>query len=243
MDGAVNDAVLDAFLRRLGRSALAAACVLRGSQLTAAWVPGRVAKDLDFVVEGAWTVATLSDAARALLALPDPTPLDARLEPIWVETPWPGLRLHLDGPDGGLQVDLAFAEPLALPTVPFSLRGVALRSCGPEMMLAWKIHSLVERGPRGRWHAKTLADLVLLDRHLTLDRTRVKACVDVAFAARQMVPAQQLEGFLTDPTWGLSRGSRNKWKSYGKKSPWVDFTLPEAIDRARTIVRAVLQPT
>ena len=55
-----------------------------------------------------------------------------------------------------------------------------------------------------------------------------------------MVPAQELDGFLNDPTWGLSRGSRNKWKSYGKKAPWVDFTLADALARSREIVRAVL---
>lgn len=235
MAGAVS--LEDAFLRRLGASSLAPVAVLRGSALTAAWVPGRVAKDLDFVLDGEWTVDALTDAARALIALPDPVAVTAVYEPIWQETPWPGLRLTLNG---ALQIDLAFAEPVGFPPEPVVYRGFRLRAVGPEMMLAWKIHSLVERGPRGRWHAKTLADLVLIDRHVKVDPARVKTCVDVAFGARKMVPAQALDGFLNDPTWGLSRGSRNKWKSYGKKAPWVDFTLADALARSRQIVRTVL---
>lgn len=234
--------VADAFLRRLQASALAPVIVLRGSALSAAWIPGRIAKDLDFLVEGDWTVASLDAACRALVALPDATPLDAAYEPIWQETPWPGLRLHLLSGDDALQVDIAFNEPMGFPPVPVTYRGFPLRACVPEMMLAWKIHSLVERGPRGRWHAKTLADLVLLDRHLTLDPARLEACVATAFGARGMDPARALDGFLNDPAWGMSRGSRNKWKSYVKKAKWVDFTIEEALSRGRDIVRAVLSP-
>lgn len=230
--------VEDAFLRRLAASSLAPVAVLRGSALTSSWVPGRVAKDLDFCLDGEWTVDSLTTAAQALIALPDPLPLEAKYEPIWQETPWPGLRLLLNG---GFQVDLAFAEPLGFPPEPVSYRGFRLRAVGPEMMMAWKIHSLVERGPRGRWHAKTLADLVLIDRHVKLDGARLKTCVGVAFGARKMTPEQELDGFLNDPTWGMSRGSRNKWKSYSKKAPWLaGLTVTDALARAREIVRAVL---
>jgi len=231
VDGVV---ILDTFLRQLQASSLAPQLVLRGSQLTARWVPGRIAQDLDFVIEGEWTVATLTAAASSVAPS-----LTERLETIWAETEWPGLRLHLVDGAEKLQVDISFNEPIGIPPQPTGLRGHMFRAVGPEMMLGWKIHSLVERGPRGRWHAKTLADLVLIDRHTTTDPSRVKACVETAFAIRRMT-LRELDGMLNDETWGLSRGSRNKWKSYSKKAPWVDFPLAEAISQCRAIVRKVL---
>jgi hypothetical protein len=109
-----------------------------------------------------------------------------------------------------------------------------------EVMFGWKVHSLVEHGPRGRWHAKTMADLYLLLRHVRLEQTLVRSCVEAAFASQRM-PLTALDGFLDDPTWGQSRGSRNKWKSYVKKSPWVTFTLAEAFPVVRDTVKRVVR--
>lgn len=52
--------------------------------------------------------------------------------------------------------------------------------------------------------------------------------------------ARLLDPFFDDPTWGQSRGSRGKWKSYRKKAPWVTFTLHEALAEVRA---ALLRPT
>src|SRR5262249_19685066 len=135
---------VNAYLQRLRDSALGPSCILRGSQLTARWIPGRVAGDLDFLLAGEWTVE------QALKRVAETAP-GARVEVIWAETEWPGVRLNVDG----LQVDFGWDEQLAAPPRPFELHGTVWPAVTAEVMFGWKAHSLVERGPRGRWHAKT----------------------------------------------------------------------------------------
>ncbi len=216
---------LPEYLTALAAGPLARHCILRGSQLTQAWVPGRVANDLDFLLDGEWKVEA------ALEAVKETAGGHGLVEVIWEDTPWPGVRLSLPG----LQVDFGWAEKLAAAPVPFTLHGTTWPAVTPEVMFGWKTHSLVEHGERGRWHAKTLADLVLLERHVKLDRAVAARAIALAFESHdQRVSA--LDGFLDDPTWGTSRGSRNRWKSYRKKAPWVTFTLEEAISVARSAV-------
>lgn len=50
-----------------------------------------------------------------------------------------------------------------------------------------------------------------------------------------------LDGFLDDATWGQSRGSRNKLKSFKKKCSWAPFELAWALDEARRIVRPLVR--
>jgi hypothetical protein len=229
-------------------SAMGPHAVLRGSLVTALWVPERVAQDIDFVILGeGWSLERLKPLVSSVVGS-----LSAVFEPIWAETPWPGWRVHLSDADdavdtvdaadmvGTVQVDFGWGDPLALPPVLATIHGVELPVVTPEVMLAWKIHSLVEFGPRGRWSAKTLADLVLIHRRARLDEEKVRRCLALAFSSRNM-STSDLDGLLDDPTWGQSRGSRNKWKSFQKKVRWAPFTLNEALSEAREIVRAYLR--
>ena len=117
--------------------------------------------------------------------------------------------------------------------------GVELLAVGPEVMFAWKVHSLVELGPRGRWHPKTLIDLVLIARHCQLDAAATKRCIESAFASREMA-LSALDAFFSAEDWGSGRSSRHKWKKYVPSAPWVSFTREDAIREAREIVRAIL---
>jgi hypothetical protein len=218
-------------LRQVVAAPIGQRAVLRGSLVTVRWVPFRVVKDIDFCVDGEWT----PDALRAQVGLVV-GPLEATFTPLFPETPWPGWRVQLRDGGAALQVDFGQGDPLALPPVVAEVHGVTVPMVRPEVMLAWKIHGLVEFGPRGRWSPKTLADLVLLHRHAPLDDVGVRTCLDLAFSSRAMT-FSALDEFLDDPTWGLSRGSRNKWKAYRKKSPWLTLELAPTIEEARGIVR------
>jgi hypothetical protein len=222
-------------LGHLHRSALAPRLVLRGSLLTALWVPGRRANDIDFLVEGAWTPQTLRPHVEA--ALEGLAGSACAVGTIWEETEFPGLRASLIRGEAPMQVDFGWGEQLASAPAPRTVLGLEWPSVCAEVMFGWKAHSLVEHGPRGRWHPKTVADLVLYLRHVPLEREVVRRAIALSFAS-QRLPLSALDGFLEDPTWGRSRGSRNKWKSYVRKSPWVDFSLDEALAE----VRAALLP-
>jgi len=221
----VDGLTLPQYLAALKHAPLGRHCILRGSQLTQAWVPGRVANDLDFLLEGEWKVEAALEAVKSTAGGAGLT------EVIWADTPWPGVRLSLPG----LQVDFGWAEKLAAAPVPFTLHGTTWPSVTPEVMFGWKTHSMVEHGARGRWHAKTLADLVLLHRHVKLDAAVAARAIALAFESHDQ-SITLLDAFLDEPAWGQSRGSRNKWRSYLKKAPWVTFTLEQAIAEGRAAV-------
>src|SRR6187551_3224528 len=98
------------------RTGFGADAVLRGSQLTASWVPGRVAADLDFVLMGDWSLDRATRVVNQLLGsseLPaEGVVADLRVKAwgIWLETPWPGLRLELSRGERTLQVDFGWGE-------------------------------------------------------------------------------------------------------------------------------------
>jgi hypothetical protein len=233
--------MLDATLAHLHSTPLGRQCVLRGSVLTERWVPGRRVNDLDFLVDGAWTPARLSPLVlEAFSSMPG---VSCSVTTIWEETEFPGVRATLTrsnphpdplpkGEGDGVQVDFSWGELLVTPPIELEIRGRTWRTVTAEVMFGWKVHSLVEHGPRGRWHPKTMADLALLLRHVKLDRALAKRAIELSFQT-QRLSLTLLDPFFDDPTWGASRGSRNKWKSYVKKSPWVTFTLSEAMAEVR----------
>lgn len=231
-------ALFDETLWHLHDGELRPMSVLRGSLLTSLWVPGRGVNDIDLLVDGTWTPPTLMPVLQRAFAT---FPADAcDFTVIWEETDNPGLRATVRRGAEHVQIDFGWGEQLAVPPVDTAVRGRTWRAVTPEVMFGWKVHSLVEHGPRGRWHAKTMADLYLMIRHVRLEHTVARSCIDAAFGSQQL-PLTALDGFLDDPTWGQSRGSRNKWKSYVKKSPWVTFPLAEAFPVVREAVRRLIR--
>ena len=222
--------MLDATLAHLHSTPFGRQCVLRGSLLTERWVPGRRVNDIDFLVDGEWTPTSLSPVVKdAFAAMADVT---CEVTTIWAETDFPGVRASLVRGTEAMQVDFGWGEQLATPPTQTEVRGLTWRTVSAEVMFGWKVHSLVEHGPRGRWHAKTMADLVLFLRHVKFDRAIAKKAIQLSFDS-QNLSVTLLDPVLDDVTWGASRGSRNKWKSYVKKSPWVTFTLGEALAEVR----------
>lgn len=231
-------ALLGAFVRRLALDPLGAQAVVRGSQVTSRWVPGRTTHDLDLLLlDGPWTIPDVEARLRAVVARVDGSPaLHARAEVIWADTPSPGLRLHVgaEGEPAGLQVDMAWGDPLAAEPVAFELAGVALRGVVPEVMYGWKAHGLVEFG-RGRWSPKTLADLALIPRHVALDDALTRRAVALAFGSRGTELAA-LDVFFDDPSWGTSRNSRRKWTSFQRRHVWNPGALPDVVAEVRAVL-------
>jgi hypothetical protein len=239
--------LLRRWLALLPRTDFGADAVLRGSQLTARWIPARRAADLDFVLLGDWSLTRATRAIGTLLGSSE-LPAAGSFEGvgieawgIWLESPWPGLRLSLTREAEQLQVDFGWGETLGMPPRPFELEGFTLPAVTPEVMFGWKVHSLVELGPRGRWHPKTLIDLVLLARHCALEPAATRRCILSAFSSRNM-SVSALDQFFGAPDWGNGRSSRHKWKKYVPNAPWVTFSRTEAIAEARTIVAGFLKP-
>jgi hypothetical protein len=233
--------LLAAWLRRWAASPWAHRSVLRGSHVTAQWVPRRPANDLDLLLLEDATAESLTPQLVALAAMcEDGMPIEVEAETIWAQTEWPGVRLHLARGEGLLQVDVGWGDPLAAPPRPIEVAGVVVPAVTAEVMFGWKVHGLVELAPRGRWHPKTLADVVLLHRHAPLERAVTRAAIELAFRSRAMT-TDVLDPFLNDPTWGRSRSTRRKWRSFQKKTAWARLELEEAIELGRRAVRYFLE--
>jgi hypothetical protein len=111
--------LLEGFVLRLALQPDADAFVLRGGMLLRQWFPalGRPALDLDLLCALPFDVQDLRHRLRAVLAQPVGdgvtfTPERFRLDPIWVNTPAPGLRLfavgRVDEELADLRVDVTF---------------------------------------------------------------------------------------------------------------------------------------
>lgn len=231
--------LLDDTLAFVHQSPLSERVVLKGSLLTSVWIPSRGVNDLDFLVEGQWTAASLTPILSEAFARFERA--QTTFSVIWEETVSPGLRAIVQRDGQALQVDFGFNELLAMAPIELEVRGRRVRTVTPEVMFGWKVHSLVEHGERGRWHAKTLSDLSLFLRHVPLRRPEARRSIEAAFESQRM-PLTRLDAFFDDPTWGASRGSRNKWKSYLKKSPWASGRLEDVLGEVRRALLPLIRP-
>jgi hypothetical protein len=222
-----------AWLRRVERSPYADRLVLRGSLVTRRFFPARACEDVDhLLLDG--TADELPRAADAVIAVPDEEPLEiVAREKLWPDTALPGHRVVFAN---GLQVDLGFGDPITLPPERAMIEGADVLAVRPESMIAWKLHGLVELGPRGRWRPKDLHDLFLYA-SLAVDEGELRKAIPIAFSSRGHTPSL-LGPLMTDATWGTSRGSRNRWKRFRKTTTAPE--LSEVIAKLRTRFASVV---
>jgi hypothetical protein len=154
-----------------------------------------------------------------------------QIKGIWLETEFPGLRINIDAALGeyqrNIQIDIGFGDPLVLPPEwinypTFLGDAVNLQAVRPETMVGWKIHGLVELGPR-RWRPKDLYDLMLYI-EVPLDDAQLSSSIAVAFSSRNTPLQDVLEMLVAPNSWNNSKG-RNQWKWYQRKAPTQ--TMPE----------------
>ncbi len=209
-----------AWLRRVERSPYADRLVLRGSLVTRRFFPARTCEDVDhLLLDG--SADELQRAADAVIAVPDEEPLEiVAREKLWPDTEQPGHRVVFAN---GLQVDIGFGDPITMAPERAAIGGANVLVVRPESMIAWKLHGLVELGPRGRWRPKDLHDLFLYA-SLAVDEDALRKAIAIAFSSRGHA-VSLLEPLMTDATWGASRGSRNRWKRFRKTT-----TAPELTD-------------
>ncbi len=239
---------IHAVLRRLGQSAQREVFVVRGGIVTAHFVAPspRPSADLDLLAELPFEPEDFTARLAEVLAVElddGVTLVHERQEIIWEETEFPGLRLFLrwHPVEPPLQVDIGFGDPLVDGPIELELLpDTSLRCCRPETMFAWKVHGLFEHGP-GRWRAKDLHDLDLLERYAELDPNRVARALVVAFASRG--DSLTLIDRLLADEFGHSRASRRKWRRFVRDAPEgvaLDELVP-VLDRVRASLRHYLE--
>ncbi len=187
---------------------------LRGSLLTRLWVGAdrRLAQDIDLLATyDSDPERTQSELTAALSKTPafDPQP---RFEKTWEESDFPGLRMTLttSGRQEAVQIDVGYGDPVVAEHPEIQLGGGRqLRAVAPEVMFGWKLHGLYESD--GWWRAKDLADLWLMQAHVSLSSETLRRAISEAFSSRR-TPLWKLRRLLACEM-GRSSGSRRKWRA------------------------------
>lgn len=219
--------------------------MLRGSLVTRALCgPSRPVADVDYLVQGGFDPDALARLAREVADRPDAgTHMTLlRTEVIWAETKFPGVRAHLEGAETGgegqaFQVDFAYGDPTVQAAVDLPISGVGIvRACAPETLWAWKLHGLVEFGP-GRWRAKDLYDLWLLQTHVPLGLEVLPRAVRLAFSSRDTA-LSELDDLCEREVWGCSFSNGRKWRAFCRRHGMeADFLAVR--DGVRALVRQI----
>ena len=196
---------------------------LRGSLLTRLWVGAerRCAQDIDLLATYSHDPErTMSELTAALLESPmggeifDPEP---RFQRTWLDSDFPGLKMTLTAldsvaSDSGevVRIDIGYDDPVVAEHPEIRLgRGRRLRAVAPEVMFGWKLHGLYESD--GWWRAKDLADLWLMQAHLSMSSEMLRRAISEAFSSRQ-TPLWKLHRLLAREM-GQSSGSRRGWRA------------------------------
>ncbi|MUH01138.1 nucleotidyl transferase AbiEii/AbiGii toxin family protein [Scytonema sp. UIC 10036] len=227
--------LLESLLRRVAYSVHAKDLVLRGGMLTRLWVPPgyRIAVDVDFVGLYPFGIESTEQRFRELLATDGFTDgvvfhLESlESQGIWMEDPFPGVRLRLDASvldyRQRLQIDVGFNDPLVpeqqwiqYPTL-VPAEPVKLQAARPELMAGWKLHGLIELGAK-RWRGKDLYDLMLLATLVPLDKALLPEAIRVAFSSHN-ANLEEVQIILTNPHWWNTGKNRRNWRYYCRQVP------------------------
>ncbi len=255
IDG-VRHRLLEGVLLRMARLPHAESFVLRGGMLLRHWfrpVP-RPAADLDLVATFPFDVEETRRRFTPLLAdrgVKDGVILDARrfrVEGIWQNTDFPGVRIHAAGRVGRTEtdfhVDVTFGEPLdpSPTTGDYAMEGcpltARLRMCRPETIVGRKLHALFHMGLM-HWRAKDLNDLRLLTSRVSLDPEALPVAIASSFTSRGDAPGDA-RTFFAREWWALKR-SAARWHEFVTAAP--DPAVPTNLAQVVATVAARLGPT
>jgi hypothetical protein len=226
--------LLEGVLLRLARLPEADHFILRGGMLMRLWFRplARPAADLDLVSTGPFRVEETAHRFAPLLAdrgVADGVTFDPerfRVEGIWLNTDFPGVRLfasgEVDGVEDEFTVDVTFGEPLVPPPqraeYPTLCRGLAARlwMCRPETITGRKLHALKHMGLR-HWRPKDLNDLRLLLGRVPMDPAELPGAIAASFTSRGDTTADARSVFGRDSWWTLKTSSA-RWRDFVKES-------------------------
>lgn len=222
--------LLEGVLLRLARMPDADRFILRGGMLMRLWFRPHVrpASDLDLVSTFPFDV---NETARRFLPLlsdrgiDDGVTLDRerfRLEGIWLNTDFPGVRLfacgEVEGVEDDCSVDITFGEPLipapTLADYPMSTCPLTTRlwMCRPETIVGRKLHALLHMGLL-HWRPKDLNDLRLLLGRVPMKGADLPAAIAASFTSRGNTTAEARSLFDRESWWSMKR-SAARWHDF-----------------------------
>jgi hypothetical protein len=251
----IRHRLLEGALARLARLPNADRFVLRGGMLMRHWFRpwDRPAADLDLVSTGDFSVDETAQRFRPLLAdrsVDDGVIFDARrfrVEGIWLNTKFPGVRLYATGEVDGVadecSVDVTFGEPLVpqpeLREYPLECgESVRLWMCRPETITGRKLHALMHMGML-HWRPKDLNDLRLLLTLVPMNFAELPMAIGASFTSRGNTLAEARSIFSAASWWTLKM-SAARWRDFVEES--VAGSVPENLAGVVADVAARLQP-
>ncbi|HEY7158159.1 MAG TPA: nucleotidyl transferase AbiEii/AbiGii toxin family protein [Gemmataceae bacterium] len=256
---AIRHRLLEGILLRLARLPDAEQFVLRGGMLMRLWFRPyvRLASDLDLVATFPFSVEETGRRFLPLLAdrgVNDGVIFDTerfRVEGIWLNTDFPGVRLFVCGEVEGIEddasVDLTFGEPL----VPkpelgeYPMRGRVLTArlwmCRPETIVGRKLHALMHMGVL-HWRPKDLNDLRLLLGRVPMRRADLPEAIAASFTSRGNTPADARSVFNRDSWWSMKM-SAARWQDFVKESRGqeVPRNLTDVVAEVAERLRPILE--
>jgi hypothetical protein len=230
----IRHRLLEGVLLRLARLPDAGHFILRGGMLMRLWFRPhpRPAADLDLVSTLPFNVQETARRFLPLLAdrgVHDGVMFDSerfRVEGIWLNTDFPGVRLfacgEVDGIEDDLSVDVTFGEPLvpAPQLGDYPMQGgeriARLRMCRPETITGRKLHALMHMGML-HWRPKDLNDLRLLLGHVPMNFAELPEAIAASFTSRGNTTADAHSLFGRDSWWGMKR-SAARWHDFVEQS-------------------------
>jgi hypothetical protein len=149
-----------------------------------------------------------------------------RVEGIWQNTDFPGVRLfaagEADGVEDDFSVDVTFGEPLVpepergeYPTLGRGLTA-RLRMCRPETITGRKLHALALMGML-HWRPKDLNDLRLLLGRVPMTLADLPEAIAVSFTSRGSTTAEARSLFGRDSWWAMKM-SEARWRDFVRES-------------------------
>ncbi|MGE3809208.1 MAG: nucleotidyl transferase AbiEii/AbiGii toxin family protein [Gemmataceae bacterium] len=252
---AIRHRLLEGILLRLAGRADAQDLILRGGMLMRAWfrpVP-RPAGDLDLVATYPFSVEETARRFLPLLAVRDVDDgiiFDTarhRVQGIWLNTPFPGVRIFAAGRVAGcadeFSVDVTFGEPL-IPAPELGEYAMArapaarLWMCRPETIVGRKLHALRHMGLLD-WRPKDLNDLRLLLTRVPMRSADLPAAIAASFTSRGDKAVDARAVFGPDSWWGM-KTSRVRWQDFVRAAGGPE--TPANLEQVVAAVSALLGP-
>ena len=243
--------LLEGILLRLARLPDAEQLILRGGMLLRLWFRPfvRPAADLDLVATFPFSVEETARRFVPLLAdrsVDDGVTFDSerfRVEGIWLNTDFPGVRVFACG-EVDVSVDVTFGEPLVpspeLGDYPILGRELTARlwMCRPETITGRKLHALLHMGML-HWRPKDLNDLRLLLSCVPLSLADLPAAITVSFTSRGNTTADARTLFRRDSWWTMKMSSA-RWQDFARE--FRGHPVPENLARVVAEVAERLEP-